>query len=46
MRFNAILNSPYLGYINVSSDNFDEVIEDLRTNGPQAFIELDQRLDT
>ena len=27
MRFNAILNSPYLGYINVSSDNFDEVIE-------------------
>jgi len=41
-RFNAILNSPYLGYINVSSDNIFEVMRDLEFNGPASFIELDE----
>lgn len=45
MRFNAILNSPDLGYFNITSDNFDVVINDLRRNAPYSFVELDQRLD-
>ncbi len=45
MRFNAILNSPDLGYFNITSDNFDAVINDLRRNAPYSFVELDQRMD-
>jgi hypothetical protein len=46
MRFNAILNSPDMGYIMVSSSNFEEVICEIVRNGPSSFIELDERLDT
>jgi hypothetical protein len=45
MRFNAILNSPDLGYFNITSDNFDAAINDLRRNAPYSFVELDQRMD-
>ena len=45
IRFNAILNSPTLGYFIITSDNFKEAFADLRENAPYSFVELDQRLD-
>jgi hypothetical protein len=42
MIFNAVLNSPYIGYLNVVSDNFHEIIQELISNSPQSFIELRQ----
>jgi T5orf172 domain len=44
MKFKAILNSPTLGYLNITSDNVNEIIEDLDNNAPSSFIELDQQL--
>jgi hypothetical protein len=42
MTFNAVLNSPYMGYLNVVSDNFHKIIQELLCNSPQSFIELRQ----
>jgi hypothetical protein len=43
MRFNAVLNSPYIGFLNISSDNFHTILQELMTNSPSSFVELHQR---
>jgi hypothetical protein len=42
MRFNAIINSPEMGYMFVCSDSFHEVLHELTNNAPQAFVELEE----
>jgi hypothetical protein len=42
MKFNAIINSPEMGYMFVCSDTFHEILHELTTNAPHAFIELEE----
>lgn len=42
MKFNAIINSPEMGYMFVCSDSFHEILHELTTNAPHAFIELEE----
>jgi hypothetical protein len=42
MKFNAIINSPEMGYMIVSSNTFHQILHELTINAPQTFIELEE----
>jgi hypothetical protein len=43
MKFKAIVNSPEMGYHYVTSSNVHKIIQEINSNAPHAFIELNQQ---